>query len=133
MAVAAVLRDAVWFFLVALVWGCTNPLLKKGSQGIEEVHGRNRLTQVLAELQFLALNWRYAVPFLVNQSGSLLYYLTLAEADISLAVPITNSLTFIVTTLAGRWLGEEPPPAKTYCGMALVLCGVSLCVIGKFH
>lgn len=129
----AVLQHALWFLLVALLWGCTNPLLKRGSRGIEGVRGEGRLTQLLAEVQFLALNWRYAVPFLVNQSGSLLYYLTLAEADISLAVPITNSFTFLVTTLAGRWLGEAALPMRTYYGIASVLCGVSLCVIGKIN
>ncbi len=131
MAAESTLQHAVWFILVALVWGGTNPLLKKGSRGIEEIRGGSRLTQLLAEVQFLALNWRYAVPFLLNQGGSVLYYLTLAEADISLAVPITNSLTFLVTTLAGRWLGEAALPTRSYCGVALVMCGVSLCVIGK--
>ena len=27
----------VWILLTALIWGCTNPLLRKGAQGIGEV------------------------------------------------------------------------------------------------
>ncbi|KPP57823.1 hypothetical protein Z043_124413, partial [Scleropages formosus] len=50
----------------------------------------------------------YLVPFLLNQSGSLIYYLTLASADLSLAVPLTNSLTFLFTLLGGALLGEDP-------------------------
>ncbi|KAK3710164.1 hypothetical protein QZH41_010554, partial [Actinostola sp. cb2023] len=49
----------------------------------------------------------YMIPFLLNQSGSVLFYLTLASADLSLAVPITNSLTFLFTILTGKLLGEE--------------------------
>ena len=86
------------------------------------------------------------IPFLLNQCGSVVYYLTLASVgnikkldvfemyqqfcstnegstdiitthtvnvnfdinfvDLSIAVPITNSLTMIITTLAGKMLGE---------------------------
>ncbi|KXJ27609.1 Transmembrane protein 234 [Exaiptasia diaphana] len=76
------------------------------------------------------MKWRngeYMVPFLLNQSGSVLFYLTLASADLSLAVPITNALTFIITILSGTLLGEE----SVSLGMALVMAGVSLCVVDK--
>ena len=125
------LWHALWFIVVAVIWGCTNPLLKRGSRGIEKVEHQNSFLQLLAELKFLVLNWQYMVPFLLNQSGSLLYYITLAQADISLAVPVTNSLTFLVTTAAGRYMGEELS-GRTYAGIALVLCGITLCVLSKF-
>uniref|UniRef100_A0A8C0ELK1 Transmembrane protein 234 n=1 Tax=Bubo bubo TaxID=30461 RepID=A0A8C0ELK1_BUBBB len=47
------------------------------------------------------------VPFLLNQGGSLLFYLTLASADLSLAVPLCNSLALIVTLVTGSILGED--------------------------
>ncbi|KFQ30273.1 Transmembrane protein 234, partial [Mesitornis unicolor] len=47
------------------------------------------------------------VPFLLNQGGSVLFYLTLASADLSLAVPLCNSLAVIVTLVTGRILGED--------------------------
>lgn len=50
---------------------------------------------------------QYLIPFLLNQCGSVVYYLTLASADLSVAVPITNSLTMIITTLTGKLLGED--------------------------
>lgn len=50
---------------------------------------------------------KFAVPFIVNQAGSVLYLLTLGEAQISLVVPITNSLTFIFTGISGKLLGEK--------------------------
>ena len=126
-----VLRHVLWFAVVAVVWGSTNPLLKRGSVGGERIDHQNRAVRLLAELRFLALNWRYVLPFLVNQSGSLLYYLTIATADISLAVPITNALTFLVTMLVGRWMGEEIGSYRTHAGIVLVVCGVALCVAAK--
>jgi hypothetical protein len=72
---------------------------------------------------------KYLVPFLLNQSGSILFYIALAYSsilnisllikfynilrilllftDISLVVPVTNSLTLFFTTLTGILLGEQ--------------------------
>ena len=50
--------------------------------------------------------FQYMGPFLINQLGSILYYFTLQNVDLSLAVPVVNSLTFLFTALSGRILGE---------------------------
>ncbi|NXA97174.1 TM234 protein, partial [Melanocharis versteri] len=71
------------------------------------------------------------VPFLLNQAGSLLFYLTLASTDLSLAVPLCNSLAFIVTLVTGRMLGEDIGGKRAVAGMLLTLLGVSLCVAGS--
>lgn len=125
------LVNAFWLVLVAFLWGSTNPLIKKGSAGIENIKRSNAVWQFLAELKFLVLNWKYIIPFLINQSGSLVYYLTLASADLSLAVPITNSLTFLFTTMVGQILGEKVASKETCLGMVLVMLGVGLCVYDK--
>uniref|UniRef100_A0A3B4A7X0 Uncharacterized protein n=1 Tax=Periophthalmus magnuspinnatus TaxID=409849 RepID=A0A3B4A7X0_9GOBI len=113
--------------LVSMLWGCTNPLLKRGSRGIETVAQPNRVAQVLAELKFLLLNLSYIVPFLLNQSGSLVYYYTLSTTELSLAVPVTNSLTFLCTLITGKLLGEEFG-GKAVAGMFLTMAGITLCV-----
>lgn len=127
----SLLRHVLSFIAVAVVWGGTNPLLKRGSAGMEKIKCSNRLLQVIMELKYLALKWTYVVPFLINQSGSILYYFTLGQADLSLAVPITNSLTFLVTTIVGRLIGEKITSYWTYAGVFTVLCGVGLCVLSK--
>jgi len=116
---------------VAALWGATNPLLKRGSKGIKKVKQNNVLLQFLFELKFLILNWRYMMPFLANQSGSVIFYLTLASVDLSLAVPITNSLTFIFTGVTGKLFGEPIGGKGTYIGALLVTMGVTLCVYSK--
>ncbi|XP_051892651.1 transmembrane protein 234 isoform X2 [Pristis pectinata] len=103
----ATVLETSCLILVALLWGATNPFLKKGTEGIEKVKSGNFVTQLFAEMKFLILNYKYLIPFLLNQSGSLLYYFTLASTDLSLAVLLSNSLTFLFTLLTGKLLGED--------------------------
>ncbi|XP_008294492.1 transmembrane protein 234 [Stegastes partitus] len=117
--------------LVSVLWGCTNPFLKRGTEGLEEVTRTSRVSQLLAEVKFLFLNFKYLVPFLLNQSGSLVYYYTLSTAELSLAVPVANSLTFLCTLLTGRLLGEDFGGKQAVVGMFLTMAGITLCVISS--
>ncbi|XP_036398501.1 transmembrane protein 234 [Megalops cyprinoides] len=123
--------EVLCLLLVAVLWGGTNPFLKKGTEGIEEVKKGNVVLQFLGEVKFLFLNVKYLVPFLLNQIGSLVYYLTLATTDLSLAVPVTNSLTFLFTLLTGRLLGEDIGGKRAVLGMFLTMLGVTLCIISS--
>ncbi|XP_007561143.1 transmembrane protein 234 [Poecilia latipinna] len=127
------IAEVLSLVLVSLLWGCTNPFLKKGSEGIENVTETNRVFQLLAEIKFLLLNIKYLVPFLINQSGSLVYYYTLSTTDLSLAVPVANSLTFLCTLLTGKLLGEEFGGKRAVVGMFLTMTGVTLCVISSIE
>ncbi|KAM8737545.1 transmembrane protein 234 isoform 2-T2 [Acanthopagrus schlegelii] len=125
------LGELLSLLLVSVLWGCTNPLLKRGTEGIEHVTETSRVSQILAELKFLFLNLKYLVPFLLNQSGSLVYYYTLSTTDLSLAVPVANSLTFLCTVLTGKALGEEFGGKQAVAGMFLTMAGITLCVISS--
>jgi hypothetical protein len=65
---------------------------------------RKRVTSVVLIPQF-----QYLVPMALNQSGSVIYFLTLQSADLSLSVPVANSLTFVFTAISGWILGEQLP------------------------
>ncbi|XP_069128431.1 transmembrane protein 234-like [Argopecten irradians] len=131
----------LWFMVVAAMWGGTNPLIKRGSKGIENIKEKNRIQQMLSEFKFLFFNWKYLIPFCINQSGSVVYYLTLATAEfeappLSLAGTITNSLTlYLSTSISGTVIREDDSIdsmiVATCLGMLLVVCGVSLCVYDK--
>ncbi|NXA99435.1 TM234 protein, partial [Cnemophilus loriae] len=71
------------------------------------------------------------VPFVLNQAGSLLFYLTLASAELSLAVPLCNSLALIVTLVTGRVLGEDIGGKRAAAGTLLAVLGLSLCAAGS--
>lgn len=51
--------------------------------------------------------------------------------ELSLTVPITNSMAFLFTVL-GEWYVERKVIAReTWLGMFLVLGGIALCVMSK--
>ena len=122
--------DVVLFIVTALFWGVTNPLLKEGSHSVEKVKGDNRLKQILMEVVFLIKNWTYTVPLIANQLGSALFFFCLTRTELSLAVPVVNSLTFIFTTITGYYLGESLS-RKTVFGASLVTVGAILCVLSS--
>lgn len=125
------LDSIVYLAFVALLWGVTNPFIKKGSKGLENVKASSKFGQFFKELAFLVTQLKYIIPFIINQLGSVLYFLTLGNADISLAVPVTNSLTFVITAITGWFLGEEKIHRNMYIGMVLILIGTILCCWDK--
>ncbi|XP_073759113.1 transmembrane protein 234 isoform X2 [Callorhinus ursinus] len=104
---AASLGQVLALVLVAALWGGTQPLLKRASSRLQQVHERTWVRQLLQEMKTLFLNTEYLMPFFLNQCGSLLYYLTLASTDLTLAVPISNSLAIVFTLIVGKVLGED--------------------------
>ena len=50
--------DAVWLVAVALLWGATNPFLKRGGEGIEKIKKDGMIRQFLSEVFFLGSNWK---------------------------------------------------------------------------
>ncbi|XP_010619868.1 transmembrane protein 234 [Fukomys damarensis] len=125
---AASLGQVLALVLVAALWGGTQPLLKRASAGLQQVQERNWARQLLQEMKTLFLNPEYLMPFLLNQSGSLLYYLTLASTDLTLAVPICNSLAIVFTLIVGKLLGEDVGGKREVAGMVLTVTGITLCI-----
>ncbi|XP_050007933.1 transmembrane protein 234 [Alexandromys fortis] len=125
---AASLGQVLALVLVAALWGGTQPLLKRASAGLQQVHEQTWARQLLQEMKTLFLNTEYLMPFLLNQSGSLLYYLTLASTDLTLAVPICNSLAMVFTLIIGKILGEDVGGKQAVAGMVLAITGVTLCI-----
>ncbi|ORX71469.1 UPF0546 membrane protein C1orf91 [Linderina pennispora] len=127
-----------------LVLPGTQPEMGDYSGGVENIKRDSWLKQTLAETWFLFTNWKvnvemnkqpfinlgYVVPLAINLSGSAVYYYTLSSAEITIAVPITNSLALIFTILAGVLIGEKLPTPKEMFGMACIVLGVALCVTG---
>ena len=122
--------DIVYIFVVAFLWGGTNPFLKRASKGMERIKHKSWILQLMAELQFLLKNWNYTIPLILNQSGSIFYNLLIARLDLSLAVPVVNALTFFMTILIGIVL-HEPITKTKIIGSVLILTGVSFCIVDK--
>lgn len=119
------------FVVVGFLWGATNPLIKRGSVGIDAIEANSKIAKILLELKFMVTRWQYIVPFLLNQSGSLLYVYALQDSELSVAVPVANSCSFLFTALMAVCLGEKPPSRNGLIGMALVAMGISICILAK--
>lgn len=48
----------IYLFFVAILWGVTNPFMKKGAQGLEDVKAMSFYGQFVKELVFLITNLR---------------------------------------------------------------------------
>jgi hypothetical protein len=116
--------------LVGALWGCTNPLLRKGA--VETTASNDRKSSSNSFLRStlrLFLNAKVWLPYLLNQSGSIVFYILLANSDLSLAVPVCNALALVFSLITGIFVGEPiQKPFQTFIGAALVLLGTTICV-----
>lgn len=126
-----VLDEILPAIIVAFLWGVTNPVLKKSTKGIDRVEADNWWTKIVNEVTFLISNWKFILTILINQLGSLVYLYALSSADLSIISPLTNAMTFVITTITAKILGEEFQIKLTALGVFLVMAGVGLCVFSK--
>lgn len=120
------------YALVGVLWGCSNPFLKRAqadTQGTDKGGDTNE-GATLSTMKRLVTNPRMLIPFLINQSGSFVYYYLLSSEPVSRASPICNSLTFLFTAVTGYiWFGEEVRnPALLFVGVLFILGGVCISV-----
>ncbi|KAL1860224.1 hypothetical protein Plec18167_004341 [Paecilomyces lecythidis] len=73
----------------------------------------------------------YAIPLVVNLTGSIWFFLLVGKHELSLTVPITNSMAFLFTVLGEWYVERKVIERETWIGMFLVLGGIALCVTSK--
>ena len=126
--------DYVSMIFVGIFWGCTNPLLRHEalqSNSSAEQFGTgsqqegSRLLPSLKKFSHVGV----LLPYILNQAGSLLFYLTLGNSDISASVPICNGLALFFSVLTSFVIGEKvDSPVKTIVASSLIVFGVAMCV-----
>ncbi|KAE8851973.1 hypothetical protein HRS9122_02260 [Pyrenophora teres f. teres] len=75
----------------------------------------------------------YAIPLLLNVTGSVWFFILIGKAELSLTVPITNSLAFMFTVL-GEWWAEKKVISRGKLHMdwyGIRPRGIGLCVQSK--
>jgi hypothetical protein len=140
--------EIICLVLVGAFWGCTNPLLRKGSteaaSSVTDDSGSSRDDDSKEQRCFLSSaqtvktqlskfrNVKVWLPYLLNQAGSVLFYFTLSKTDLSLAVPASNALALVFSVMTSHVIGERVnEPVKAVVGAALVTMGVALCVVSS--
>jgi len=131
--------DFLSMILVGVLWGCTNPLLRKGSaenaSSSSSSSSSSKFTADTNNISFLTkalspfLNIKVWLPYILNQSGSVVFYTLLANSNICMAVPICNAFALLFSFVTSSLLGEPiEKPFQTVLGTSLILTGVAICV-----
>ncbi|KAM0520141.1 hypothetical protein ACHAPE_003418 [Trichoderma viride] len=108
------------FLLVGLAWGLTTPFIRRAARAhkpdpshaaildrpaVQASWLRRTLYGAFFGVVDLLRNPRYAVPLVLNLTGSVWFFLLIGKAELSLTVPIVNAMAFLFTVL-GEWLVE---------------------------
>ena len=91
------------FLFVGTLWGTTNAFMESGTaeekkpEQKKDTKEGSFMSKMFGDLGNLFANWRFLLPFGLNQLASLLNNFVVAGNDLSIAVPSVNCITFIVT------------------------------------
>lgn len=122
------LYGAITCVLVGLVWGVTNPFVKRGSVVVAQKKAESRyLTSLSSEWTALLTTPQFLIPQLLNQTASVLFVVLLGGAYITVAVPIVNATCLAANAVVDVLMGEKYQLQYLAPGVALVLTGICLC------
>lgn len=119
------------FLLVGLSWGFTTPFIRRAAVSynppprpwldIPETTPayaplaiKLRIKKAAYTVLDLLKSPKYAIPLVVNLTGSVWFFLLVGKAELSLTVPITNSLAFLFTVV-GEWMAEGKVISRGQC------------------
>ncbi|KAK0720928.1 integral membrane protein [Lasiosphaeris hirsuta] len=134
----------IGFLMVGLAWGLTTPFIRRAARdhrppphplletpAVRDSWVRSRVYGAVFGVFDLLRNPRYAVPLLLNLTGSVWFFLLIGKAELSLTVPIVNTLAFLFTVIGEWWVDKKIISRDTMVGMVLSLGGIALCVYSK--
>ncbi|CEM38012.1 unnamed protein product [Vitrella brassicaformis CCMP3155] len=116
------------FLLVGALWGVTSPFLR-----CNDAHDTSpQEDNILKSTMRLLTNTKFIVPYLLNQVGSVLYYFLLRDYELSVAVPLANSLSFLFTCITEVCLDTQLVQTFTdpvgLVGALLIVTGAAVCL-----
>ncbi|KAF2493339.1 integral membrane protein [Lophium mytilinum] len=138
----SIIRWVLGFLLVGAAWGLTTPFMRRAAinytpptrPSVTDPRNswlKRKILGVFWAVVDLLRRPAYAIPLLCNVTGSIWFFLLIGKAELSLTVPITNSLAFLFTVLGEWWAEGKVINRDTWIGMGLVLGGIALCVQSK--
>ncbi|KAK4188066.1 hypothetical protein QBC35DRAFT_214673 [Podospora australis] len=132
------------FLLVGLAWGLTTPFIRRAARthtppphplletdSVRSSWWKKRVFTAFFGVVDLLKNPRYAVPLLLNLTGSIWFFLLIGKAELSLTVPIVNTCAFLFTVIGEWWVEKKVISKHTMVGMVLSVGGIALCVQSK--
>ncbi|KDN66302.1 hypothetical protein CSUB01_03878 [Colletotrichum sublineola] len=116
----AAINYVAGFLLVGLAWGFTTPFIRRAAKdhhppphpiletdAVQQSWFRSRVYGAFFGVVDLLRNPRYAVPLLINLTGSVWFFLLIGQAELSLTVPIVNTLAFLFTVIGDWWVDSK--------------------------
>ncbi|KAK3996658.1 hypothetical protein QBC44DRAFT_136149 [Cladorrhinum sp. PSN332] len=132
------------FLLVGVAWGLTTPFIRRAARthsppphpslsrpSVQSSWWRLKLLTAFFGVVDLLRNPRYAIPLLLNLTGSIWFFLLIGKAELSLTVPIVNTCAFLFTVVGEWWVEGKVISRDTLIGMLLSVGGIALCVHSK--
>ncbi|KAK0672448.1 hypothetical protein QBC41DRAFT_313845 [Cercophora samala] len=132
------------FLLVGIAWGLTTPFIRAAarshsppphplleSSSVQSSVVKRKVLGAFFGVVDLLRNPRYAVPLVLNLTGSVWFFLLIGKAELSLTVPIVNTCAFLFTVLGEWWVEGKVISRDTLIGMFLSVGGIALCVQSK--
>lgn len=117
----------MWLVILAgVLWGVTNPYLKKFTAGFAD---DKREEGLLGDIKFLCSRPKYLIAQGLNLAGSVAFAVGMADTDLMTGPAVANAINMVLTCVVSAVaLQEEPMTRRVACGVALVFGGVMLCV-----
>jgi hypothetical protein len=130
------LRYVLGFLLVGAAWGLTTPFMRRAALASTSSPSKTspstpdsrswlthpstpylkaKIWSLLYSIYDTLKNPAYAIPFLINVTGSVWFFLLIGQAELSLTVPITNSLAFLFTVLGEWWVEGKGIARGEFC------------------
>ncbi|KAI5851857.1 hypothetical protein BZA05DRAFT_373563 [Tricharina praecox] len=127
------LRWTLGFLLVGMCWGLTNPFIRRAAllYTPTPTPSHNPIIKLLHTAHDLLRHPSYTIPLLLNLTGSVWFFLLIGQAELSLTVPIVNSVAFLFTVLGDWWADGKVVDRRTWAGIVAVCTGIGFCVWGK--
>lgn len=69
---------------------------------------------------------KFAMPFAVNQLGSVVYVYVLGRVPAQLCSVLTNSLTSLITLVTEGVMNKERMTGRKLIGMGMIMAGIPL-------
>jgi hypothetical protein len=125
----------IWILITALIWGITNPLLKKTSIESTSTASTKATASILSHLYSLITAWKFILTQLMNWCGTISFLKALSQNELTVVVPVTNALTFVITEITDSLLFNSRAQSslnvklRVYGGMMLVCFGTYVCMV----
>lgn len=126
--------DQFYIIVAALMWGVTNPFLKRFTEGFDKTEQQQQKVKngasdggVLGDVKFLLNRPKYLLTQALNLSGTVVFNYSLSFTDVSVAAVATNALALVITCIVSAAIGDSVLKPKGMLGIVFVIVGLGFC------